>query len=126
MGEKGVPFVVLVHHTDGVPVVKVSGELDILSAEKFRGALERIVSEAGEVGRDRTPVVVVDLSGVDFMDSCGLSALAGATRGFRQSGGEIRLVTKGSPVVRTLGVTGLLCVFDLFPDVSTAVRRGVA
>jgi anti-sigma B factor antagonist len=117
-----VPFVVLVHERDGIPVVKVSGELDLLTAPTFRETLEQVVRDAEPGGIP----VVVDLGGVGFMDSCGINALVGATRDFAGRGGRVRLVIKSSPVERTISVTGLDDVFDVYPDVNSASCRGVA
>ncbi len=118
------PFVALVHSRGGVPVVKVSGELDLLSAPRFWSALEEAVS--GVQAQDRPALVVADLVGVEFMDSSGVNALVGATRAFAEGGGQVRLVTKTSPVVRTIEVTGLDRIFGVYPDVSSASCRGVA
>lgn len=115
------PFVALTHHRGEVPVVKVAGDLDLMSAPRFRDVLEKAV-EGMEGGR----VVVVDLGGVAFMDSCGINALVGATRDFASVGGKVRLVVKSSPVSRTLSVTGLDKVFKIYPDVGSASCRGVA
>lgn len=126
MAIEGPPFVTLVHQTDGIPVVKVSGEIDLQTAERFMRALSEAMTEAGDAGDGVSKMIVVDLSGVGFMDSCGVSALAASTRKFRGDGGEVRIVTKDSPVSRTLGITGLHRVFDIFPDVNSAAGRGVA
>lgn len=116
------PFVVLVHERGGVPVVKVAGDLDLSTARKFREALEEVAREADV---ECVPVVV-DLGCVGFMDSCGINALVGATRDFAGRGGKIRLVIKSFPVERTLSVTGLDRIFEVYPDVNSASCRGVA
>ncbi|MBA2693740.1 MAG: anti-sigma factor antagonist [Rubrobacter sp.] len=111
----------LVHSRGEVPVVKVSGDLDLMSAPMFRGVLGQVVR-----GQSVPEVVVVDLGGVGFMDSCGVNALIGETRGFVAGGGKVRLVTKASPVVRTLSITGLDKIFEVYPDIGSASCRGVA
>lgn len=118
------PFVTLVHERGGIPVVKVSGELDLLTAPRFRSALETAVS--GILKKESPGVMVVDLSGVGFMDSSGINALVGATREFAKGGGEVRIVVKASPVARTLAITGLDKVFEIYPDLRSASDRGVA
>lgn len=117
-------FVALVHERESVPVVKVSGDLDLMSAPTFREVLEDAVSRARK--EEARGVVVVDLGGVGFMDSCGINELVGATRRFVSGGGEVRLAVKSSPVVRTLSVTGLDRLFAVYPDVGSASCRGVA
>ncbi|MCA3748269.1 MAG: STAS domain-containing protein [Rubrobacter sp.] len=110
-------FAVLLHTVSGIPVVKVSGELELLTAHRFREALEEAVSSADGGGHRR---LVVDLSGLEFMDSSGVSALLAGTRGFRGGGGQVRLVVRNSPVRRTLRVTGMDRIFPIYPDVRSA------
>jgi anti-sigma B factor antagonist len=55
----------------GVPVVTVSGELDISNA----GALEATVASVSEQRPER---LIFDLSGLRFMDSAGIAILIGA------------------------------------------------
>jgi anti-anti-sigma factor len=54
---------------DGTPVVTVAGEIDMSNVEAFRDALGR----AAAVCEGST--FVVDLTGVDYLDSAGLHAL---------------------------------------------------
>ncbi len=112
-------FAVLLHAVAEVPVVKVSGELELLTAHRFREALEEAAASA-EGSRQR--MVVVDMSGLEFMDSSGVSALLAGTRGFTGSGGRVRLVVRDSPVMRTLRVTGLDRIFPIYPDVRAATN----
>ena len=55
--------------SDGVPVVVVVGEIDMSNAGRFREALGA-GAEAGAGG-----AFVVDLSGVEYLDSAGINAL---------------------------------------------------
>ncbi|MGH3090342.1 MAG: STAS domain-containing protein [Rubrobacteraceae bacterium] len=124
MNHESPPFATLAHERGGVPVVKVSGELDLLTASRFRSILGETIS--GFSQRTRPSVLVLDLSGVEFMDSCGVNALVAETRGFVSGGGEVRLVAKTSPVMRTLEITGLDGIFEVYPDVASASWWGVA
>lgn len=53
---------------EGIPVVRLTGEIDISNAEPIGDALDAIV------GPDARQVVV-DLDGLDFMDSAGIAML---------------------------------------------------
>jgi anti-sigma B factor antagonist len=52
---------------DGVTVLSVAGEIDMSNAARFRDAL----AAAGDDGA----AFIVDLTGVDYLDSAGLTAL---------------------------------------------------
>lgn len=57
------------HRPDGAPSLTVAGEIDMSNADVFAAALADAVRHAGEV------VLVVDLTGVQYLDSIGLAAL---------------------------------------------------
>ena len=68
-----------------VTVVRAVGEIDLDSAPGFRDALFAAAVRGGQR-------VVVDLSGVGFMDCVALSVLVAAHNRVRQPGGDVCLV----------------------------------
>lgn len=89
----------LEQHAD-VVVVSVHGELDLASAATLRHRL---------LGLFALPVtsVTLDLSGVSFMDSTGLSVLVGAERLAAERGIAMDVEGAGSQVAWMLSLTGL-------------------
>ncbi|GAA1027391.1 STAS domain-containing protein [Virgisporangium ochraceum] len=81
---------------DGVCVVRVTGDVDFATAGQLRDAL--LESAAG--GHP----VVVDLSGVTFLDAAGLSALVA---GRKATGGRLSVVGATGVAHRILILTGL-------------------
>ncbi|TDQ52308.1 anti-anti-sigma factor [Actinorugispora endophytica] len=55
--------------------------------------------------------LVVDMSGVEFCDSTGLSVLLSAMERARERGGDLELAAPRSAVVKILEITGLDAVF---------------
>ncbi len=95
-------------------VLKVRGEVDVTTTPRVRAQLISLLSEG-------TPNVVVDLEGVDFMDSSGLGALVAALKLARSRDGELRLVCEHQRSVRkVLEVTGLERVLDRYDTVDAA------
>jgi anti-sigma B factor antagonist len=101
---------------DGVELVVVEGELDIATAAGLIGVLNSSVSDAIQS-------VVVDLSGVDFMDSTGLALLINANR-------RLSLRRKGFAVVcppghlrRVFEITDMLETLGVSPDRESALAR---
>jgi anti-sigma B factor antagonist len=85
-------------------VVLVAGELDIGTAAPLRDAL----LDLGD--RGATPIVV-DLAGVDFIDSSGVSLLVEAKQRADAAGKELVLRQPTPRVMRVLEVTGLVDLF---------------
>ena len=69
-------------------------------------------------------VVVVDLSGVTFVDSMTLGVLLGAVKRLRQRGGELRIIVDDPHVRRVFEITLLDRVFDLYAERELALQRG--
>lgn len=78
--------------------VKVSGELDIATADQLSSQLDQLdVPQGGHVA--------VDLSQVGFMDSTGLRILIAANRKAGEAGYEFTVVTGESPARRVFELT---------------------
>jgi anti-sigma B factor antagonist len=90
-------------------IVALAGEVDVYTAPALR---ERLI-EASETG---CGTVVVDMTGVDFIDSSGLGVLV--------NDGQMRIVTAKEPILKIFRITGLDRVFDLSPTLPEAVGSG--
>lgn len=84
---------------DDVQVVEAAGELDANSAARLRGALDEVFA-AGHRS------VVVDLEGITFIDSSGLSVLIYAYKQSTEREGRLTLRSPSATVVRLLDMTG--------------------
>ena len=102
-------FTVLVTEHGGAPVVAVSGEVDLHSVPRFRSAMQDAESKAGE----EDALILVDLSGVEFMDSSGLGVLIGHHRKLEEAGGGLRIVV-GEAAMKILHLTNLDTVFGIY------------
>lgn len=78
----------------------VRGELDLVSESEFTAQLLQSLGE--EVRR-----VVVDLTDVEFIDSCGLRALLTGRDAARQAGRELVLSLTDGPVSQLLDIAGV-------------------
>ena len=99
----------------GVAVLAVHGELDLECAPALKEAL---VEAIGEHPGER---IVVDLEGLDFIDSVGLGILLGGLKRARTVDGDLVLVATGRNVLRVLELTGLVRVFEIHPGRAEAL-----
>lgn len=96
------PEIALVYRRDnGGVVVEVSGELDLLSALQLDEGLAALIDGQGTLS------IVIELSGLEFMDAAGLRTLVHAQHRIRSHGGEIRVAHPRPNVQRVFEITGL-------------------
>lgn len=99
----------------GTAVITPTGSFDVYSAPDARSLLLDAINE----GRYRQ---VVDLSGVDFIDSTGLAVIVGAAKRARTHGGVLALVVDlDSRVGKALRITGLHKAIPHAGDVAGAL-----
>lgn len=101
----------------GWTVVSLYGELDVATAPALREELIELVND----GHTR---LVLDLEGIDFLDSTGLGSLIGALRRTRTHGGDLRLVGTDTRITRLFEITGLDKAVPLLPSLDAAVAGG--
>jgi anti-sigma B factor antagonist len=95
-------------------VVSVVGDVDLASTPRLRSTIAAVV-------RSRSPRVVLDFGGVDFLDSSGLGVLLGALRRVRAADGVLRVVVAAPHVRRVFELTGLDTIFELYGDLEAAL-----
>jgi anti-anti-sigma factor len=103
--------------SDGVEIIRLEGDVDLTNAELVREAVEATTAER----------VVLDLSGVTFLDSVAISTLDG---GQRQLAAEHRSLMVVSPpetpsawTLRVMGMDDVVCESLDDALVATLVRR---
>jgi anti-sigma B factor antagonist len=98
-----------------VTILTVTGDLVIGEAETtFKKTVTRLLEE----GRVQ---LLVDLTGVGFLDSSGLGALVRALTQSQKEGGQTKLLGANDQIRKLLQMTKLDSVFELHEDLETAV-----
>ena len=93
--------------TLGATVIEVNGEIDVYTAPKLREKLFSLI-EGG------TYRLILDLEGVEFLDSTGLGALIGGLKRVRAHDGSIDIVCTQSRILRIFEITRLNKVFEIY------------
>lgn len=100
----------------GVTVAYLAGRLNVGANLMFlEGDLKKIVE--GGVKK-----MVVDLSGVEYVDSAGLGVLVGIAGILRTSGGELKAAALQQRVADVFQITRLTKVIDVHTDVAAAAK----
>lgn len=85
---------------DGRKVVAVSGEIDLTTCTELRSAITGVLDEGA-------PEVVVDVSGVAFIDATGIGVLIGVTNKARDAGCRLTLRRPSRAVQRLVDLLNL-------------------
>ena len=84
----------------GLMVVRINGEIDHHSAVEMRTGMD------AEIFESRPSKLILDLSGVDFMDSSGLGLILGRLANMRKVGGELVVLNPNEGVMKILKLAG--------------------
>lgn len=105
-----------VSHQGAVAVIQLNGNLmGGPDATTLNGKLHELV-DAG------TQRVVIDLKGVEFMNSSGLGLLIGGASLMKNAGGGLKLANASEKISALIKITRLGPVFQMFPSVREAVQ----
>ena len=104
------------HEREGILVVEMKGRLVAgRDAGLFRDAIAAVVQQ----GKSS---LVLNLAGVDYIDSTGLGALVVSATSLRKNGGNIKLLNLNRRNIELLVMTKLATVFEIFTDEQDAVN----
>lgn len=94
-------------------VLEIVGDLDFHTAEQFREALQAIDPRPGQL-------LVLDLAGLSFCDSSGITAFVVARNHALSAQARIALAAVPANTARVLRIVGLDQVFAIHPDAASA------
>ena len=97
-------------------VLSLAGEVDIATKESLREAAERLVADGAKK-------LLVELSGVEYMDSAGLGVLKGLRGQLLESGGVVAIVGAQAFVAKLFERAGLDQVFPMYADMAAALQE---
>jgi anti-sigma B factor antagonist len=94
-------------------VISIKGDVDLYSSPSVRKAIIALTEK-------KTPVIMVDLNGVSYMDSSGVATLV---EGLQQTGkykGRFKLFGLGMAVREVFELSRLDKVFEIYPNEEAA------
>ena len=104
-----------VRDVGGVPVVELEGEIDLSTAAVFKETVYEVI-ESGNIE------VVIDLTGLEFMDSTGLGVLVAALKKTSTEGGRIKLICDKRSILKVFTITGLDKVFTIYDNLQRCLE----
>lgn len=93
-------------------LLRLRGDLDYGECASFRMSIDRIL-------KSNSPAAIVDLSGLEYLDSSGLGLLLSLSKEYGTQGGKLVLVTNET-VDNILSLTRLNGIFSTAGDMAEA------
>jgi len=115
-GKTPVKMQTATRQTGDVTVLDVSGRITLGEGNVV---LREIVRELADKGTKR---IVLNLGGVNYIDSSGVGELVKTHTTIRNKGGELKLANLNQRVHDLLEMTRLSTVFDIYGDEATAIK----
>jgi anti-sigma B factor antagonist len=110
-----VSFSVTIRHRDQVALVDVSGHLTFFEVGALRDSIQTLLQA-------KRKNILLNLSGLMYLDSSGIGELARIYVGVVKQGGTMKVIGLTAKVEEILKITHLSQVFQEFPDEQSALR----
>ncbi|OKH65881.1 anti-sigma factor antagonist [Mycobacterium sp. SWH-M1] len=107
-------FVVRPQRDDTTVILHVEGDLDVLTAPTLGTHLDVALSGA-------LTLLIVDITGVGFLSSAGISMLVETHRLTERAGISLRVVAEGSATARPLRMMNIDEIIDLYTTLPDAL-----
>jgi anti-sigma B factor antagonist len=98
-------------------LVVLAGESDMNTRQQLRDVLEQAMSRPARH-------LVIDMSGLEFIDSATVHVLIRVQGTFAGDGGQMSFVAPHRSIARVLNLTGTDQIVPVYPDLDTALAAG--
>jgi anti-sigma B factor antagonist len=99
---------------ENIPVVSITGDVDLETSPQLRDYLRPKASA-------KTPALLLDFSGVNYIDSSGLATLIEYFQSVQSFKGRLALAALSPRVKNVFEIVRLEQIFSIYPDVASAL-----
>ncbi len=99
---------------ENIPVVSITGDIDLETSPQLRDYLK-------PKSAAKTPALLLDFSGVNYIDSSGLATLIEYFQAVQSFQGRLALASLSPRVKNVFEIVRLEQIFSIHPDVPTAL-----
>lgn len=96
---------------------KINGELDHHGAKNVRTEIDSYINE------NNIDLLILDLSGMTFMDSSGIGSIIGRYKLINDLGGKMAIVGVSSQTDKLLEISGIKKIIPIYNNADTAITR---
>lgn len=98
-------------------LVNLMGELDHHSAEEVRVKID------DRIDRDNIRKVILDFSGVTFMDSSGIGVVIGRYKKMQNRNGKLCVIEINKTVNKVFEISGMYKIIDVYRNIDEAIAN---
>jgi len=98
-------------------IVRLVGELDHHSAEEVRNRVDDMLD------KESYTKLILDFTGVTFMDSSGIGAVIGRYKKISLRNGKVCIANPKTSVKRVFELSGMFKIISVYDDVEQAVNN---
>lgn len=97
----------------GATVVRLDGDLDVYTAPRLKETLDKSLAIDAKV--------ILDMTGVEFIDSTALGVLVGSLQLSQSNSCDFRLVIANRLLLKIFHITGFESMFSIYPRLEEAL-----
>lgn len=97
-------------------IMTVRGRMDAITATEFD-------KEIGVIIGNREKLIIIDLSGLDYISSAGLRSMLSASKTLKGEGGNIILTSLKDVVREVFEISGFSAILPIYESVETALLK---
>jgi len=101
---------------EDVTVIALAGEVDVYTSPRVKQEIVNLLNGG-------TNKMIVDLTGVEYLDSTGLGVLIGGLKRARERDGDLKLICDNVRILRIFEITGLTKIFDIYRSEPEALEK---
>ncbi|MCL6519907.1 MAG: STAS domain-containing protein [Armatimonadota bacterium] len=98
-----------------VSIIDLQGEIDVFTAPQLKQRILEMLDQ-GVIH------LIVNLSGVEYLDSAALGVLIGGLKRLRERDGSLSIICPNMRIKRIFEITGLDKIFDIYATEGEAVK----
>lgn len=106
---------VVVREEAGVGIIEASGEIDVYNSAEIKKLVDAYIARG-------TNNVLIDMSGVDYLDSSTISVLLAERERLKSSGGRLKLLGLQESPRKVFEIAKIDTIFDIYDNEEEALK----
>lgn len=102
---------------NGILIFSITGQIRISTQTECKEFFDKIIEEYN------TKTIILDMSGVGYINSAGIGMIVECFRKFKDNGGRVVLCSLVSDIAKLFEITRLNRFIEIYPDEETALHN---